>query len=111
MKGFLVVSIAVAGMFTLTYLTFFYLAVTGALVVPFLLVMGYLISRRVTGASLPVLAAIVLAPLFSPETFAGWSRILQGQNPGGPNGMLVLIHVAMIVLGSGVLMLGAAQNR
>lgn len=59
MKRFLTVLGAVAGMFTLTYLTFFYLAVARAFVVPILLALGYLVTRRVAGASLPVLAAAI----------------------------------------------------
>lgn len=111
MTRFIAVLAAAAGMFTLTFLTFYYLAVTGALMVPFLLALGYLISRRVAGAGLPILAAVILAPFLSPETYAGWSRFLQGQNPGGPNGMLVLIHIAMAVLGSAVLLRGTVQKQ
>lgn len=102
-KQFTVVAVA-AGMFLLTGLTFSYLAVLVVAVLPFLLCLAYLLSRRVAGARLPILAAMTLGPLVSPETLAGWTRMLHGQNPGGPNGILVLIHLVMVVVAGGLLL-------
>lgn len=93
-------------LFILTYLTFAYLAVIGVFVLPFLLALGYYVSYRVPGAGSFLWPALILAPLGSDETFAGWSRLLQGQNPGGPNGLLVVIHCATVLLGSGMLLVG-----
>jgi len=97
--------------FTLTYLTFAYLAVTGVLALPFLLALVHYIPRRVPGAGPVLLLALAVAPLLARETFAGWSRMLQGQNPGGPNGLLVILHCATVLLGSGVLLLDRRSRK
>lgn len=100
---------AAAGMFVLVYMAFAYLAVATAFVLPAILLIGYLFACRLKGTALPLLAAFAVAPLLSPETFAGWSRMLQGHNPGGPNGMLVVIHIALVLLGSAVIGWGSRR--
>jgi len=102
---------AAGALFTLTALTFAYLAVSGVLAVPLLLALGYWLARRVPGAGAFLWLSLVVAPLLSRETFAGWSRMLQGQNPGGPNGLLVIIHGATVFLGIGMLLVGRRSRK
>jgi len=97
-------------MFLLTGLTFSYLAVLAVAAIPCLLGLAYLLSHRAAGSRLPILAAMALGPLLSPETLAGWSRLLQGQNPGGPNGILVLMHLFTVVLACALLLPGAVRR-
>lgn len=98
-------------MFMATFVTFFYLAVIGAIFIPGLVLLGYVICRRLPIARLPMLAAIGLAPLLSPETLAGWFRFFHGQNPGGPNGALMVMHLALVLIGSAVLLPGAVRSQ